>query len=77
MFSKAVTETNKAPKKGDLYYIKSYGPWKHEFPVEVLDARDGWVRYKYTGNKEGLYQDERLKEDYFLNIHRHESFYQD
>ena len=44
-----------------VYCLRSDGgdPWPNKnFRVRVIDAKDGWVRYKFEG---GGFKDERLK----------------
>ena len=51
--------------------IDDGSPWpvtKQEWPVTILDARDGWVRYSFGGN--GMFDDCRMTENMFRGMYR-------
>ena len=44
---------------GDVYCLRMDGPWPNkEFRVQVIDAKEGWVRYKFYPSG---FRDERLR----------------
>ena len=43
-------------------------PWGRKYhPAEILDVKEGWVRYKIG---DIIFTDERMKQDMFVEIYR-------
>lgn len=63
-------EIVKHPEPGSKwYFFPSDNPWpsKNFRPITVLDAKDGWVRYKMSDH---LFNDERMELSSFLHCYR-------
>jgi hypothetical protein len=55
------------PAPGEFWAVKGRGPWpkKDAFKVEILDVKDGWVRYKIGS----LFDDERAEIKTFIEVY--------
>ena len=61
--------TPKPPMAGETWYIKNESPWPKETQtVEIIDQKDGWVRYKLG---DYIFTDERMELSRFTNRYRY------
>lgn len=64
-------EVTRTPVAGEIWYLSDGSPWlKMNCPAEILEVRDGWVRYKLS---DLIYQDERLRVESFVRCYSYVS----
>lgn len=59
------------PVAGEQWFLTDGSPWPKlpKVPATILDARDGWVRYR-LGRVGGAYDDQRMELEMFLRIYK-------
>lgn len=72
IFKKKEKKEKKLPVTGETWTLISAnnGPWpsKTTHPINILDVKDGWVRYS-IGDGSGIFSDERLKVGLFTHCY--------
>lgn len=52
----------------EIWVMSSGDPWPTKHEVRILDVKQGWVRYAFSGSS--VYQDLRMKAHTFVHIYQ-------
>jgi len=68
LFKRQPKQEPKTPQAGEVWHIPNETPWPKggEVKVNIIDQKDGYVRYSFGGR---IFNDERMELDIFINCY--------